>query len=79
MTPARMRTLDAAIEQLLQDDPRSCLTRCALRRMVLQGRVPHIRAGSKYLVNYDGLLSVLSGELLPDEKEPTYGKIRAVK
>jgi len=73
---ARMRTLDAAIEQLQQDDPGSCLTRYALRQMVLQDKVPHIRCGAKYLVNYDGLLSVLSGETT--SAEPERGQIRRI-
>jgi hypothetical protein len=58
----RMRTLDACIIQLKQDDPDTCLTRHALRQMVLSGNVPYVKCGKKYLVNYDGLLDVLSGE-----------------
>jgi len=57
-----MRTLDACIIQLKQDDPDTCLTRHALRQMVLSGNVPYVKCGKKYLVNYDGLLDVLSGE-----------------
>ncbi len=79
MTPARMRTLDAAIAQLRTDDPGSCLTRHALRKMVLQGRVPYVRAGAKYLVNYDGLLAALAGDVATAEPDPQYGVIRAVK
>jgi len=76
---ARMRTLDAAIAQLKEDDPGSCLTRNALRNMVLTGEVPHIRAGAKYLVNYDSLLSVLNGVAPVDvEPEPQRGLIRAI-
>lgn len=75
---ARMRTLDAAIAQLQQDDPGSCLTRHALRKMVLTGEVPYIRAGSKYLVNYDGLLSALAGGTSRAEPEPQTGAIRMI-
>jgi len=74
---ARMRTLDAAIAQLREDDPGSCLTRHALRKMVLEGKIPHVRAGSKYLVNYDRLLEILAGDLLI-ESEPQHGVIRPV-
>lgn len=78
MTPARMRTIDGALEQLRQDDPGCCLTRHALRRMVLEGKVPHVMAGAKYLVNYDGLLAVLAGENKSAEPESKYSMIRKV-
>jgi len=65
MTGARMRTLDAAIAQLQRDDPENCLTRYALRQMVLTGKIPCIRAGAKYLINYDNLLTVLAGTPAP--------------
>lgn len=74
----RMRTIDQAIAQLRQDDPGSCLTRHALRQMVLEGRVPHVRAGQKYLVNYDGLLNALSGERLVTEIPAASGTIRRI-
>ena len=74
----RMRTIDQAIAQLRQDDPQSCLTRHALRQMVLSGAVPHVRAGQKYLVNYDGLLSVLAGEAKSAELDAQYGQIRRI-
>jgi hypothetical protein len=73
-----MRTIDAALSQLRQDDPGSCLTRHALRKMILQGRIPHVRAGAKYLVNYDGLLSALAGEAALTETASQIGAIRAV-
>lgn len=80
----RMRTIEAAINQLLQDDPGSCLTRHALRQLVLRGEVPSIRAGTKYLVNYDRLLAILSaGEIQIEPTQtrllPVYGTIRQVQ
>ena len=56
----RLRTFNAAIEQMRRDDPESCLTKHALRQMVLSGIVPHVRAGNKYLVNFDALMAVLN-------------------
>lgn len=75
---ARMRTIDQAIEQLRKDDPQSSLTRHALRQMVLTGHVPHVKAGSKYLLNYDGLLAVLAGETKTVESDGQYGNVRPV-
>jgi len=76
----RMRTIDAAIAQLRHDDPGSCLTRHALRQMVLTGQVPHVRVGNKYLVDYDRFLSFLtSGYIAPIEAEPPIGVIRRIR
>ena len=72
----RMRTLDAAIAQLKEDDPNTALTKHALRQMVLTGRVPHVKAGAKYLINYDGLLDALSGEFNSDNRHPVISPIR---
>ena len=75
---ARMRTLEAAITQLQEDDPGSCLTRHALRQMVLSGKVPHVRAGAKYLINYDGLLSALASGEPHIDSDPQTGTIRRI-
>ena len=76
---ARMRTLDAAIIQLRQDDPDNCLTKHALRQWVLSGKVPHVRAGAKYLINYDILLEMLAGNPKLSEPETRTGVIRPVE
>ena len=77
MSLARMRTIEQAIAQLKRDDPGSCLTSHALRVMVLTGAVPHVRAGNKYLINYDGLLAVLAGDM-PVQNASASGTIRPV-
>ena len=56
----RMRTIDAAIEQLHADDPGNCLTRYALRQMILAGTIPSVKVGQKYLLNYDDLPRLLA-------------------
>ena len=76
---ARMRTLDAAICQLHTDDPGNCLTKHALRQWVLSGVVPYVRAGAKYLINYDILLKILAGEREHVEPEPKTGIVRPVE
>ena len=75
----RMRTIDAAIAQLRKDDPGSCVTRHALRQMILSGKVPHIRAGNKYLINYDKLLDVLAGDAVVSGPEKELGVIRRIE
>ena len=40
-------------------DPDSALTMTALRRLVVSGKLPSVRAGSKYLLNLDTLQEYL--------------------
>lgn len=55
----RMRTIDAAHAELVAADPGCELTKTALRRLVISGRVPSVRIGEsrngKYLVDVDKL------------------------
>ena len=69
MSAPRMRTLDSAIAQLKADDPESGLTKYALRQMVLSGVVPSVKAGAKYLINYDALLDMLAVGFAQTEPE----------
>lgn len=54
-----MRTIDAAHAELIAADPGCELTKTALRRLVITGRVPSVRIGEsrngKYLVDIDQL------------------------
>ena len=45
---------------------------------ILSGVIPHVRAGAKYLVNYDGLLSVLAGGTKASELDAQRGQIRRI-
>ena len=72
----RMRTISESAAELKAIDPATAVTPHALRRMVLDGTIPHIRAGNKRLVNLDTLLSYLSAE--PEQIKPEYGAIRPV-
>jgi hypothetical protein len=79
MATPRMRTIDAAIKELKQDDPNCALTRHALRKMVISKRVPSVQVGNKYLVNLDSLISLLSEPgALADSPAPQDGSIRPI-
>lgn len=76
---ARMRTLDGCMEALKQEDPGCQLTRWALRKLVLSGRVPSVVIGTnKRLVNVDVVKTFLAGELPPPAEPEQAGKIRRV-
>jgi len=57
---ARMRTIRETIEHIKGHDPQTALTAYALRRMVLAGEIPTVKAGCKYLINIDALEELLS-------------------
>ncbi len=79
MATPRMRTIDAAIKELKQDDPSCALTRHALRRMVISKRVPSVQVGNKYLVNLDSLIGLLSEpEALADTPAQEEGTVRPI-
>lgn len=56
----KIRTLDEAIRELKESDPRTCVTRHFLWSSVRSGKLPSIKAGGKYLVNMDTLTAFLN-------------------
>ena len=44
------RTINALYEELITADPNCALTKTALRRLVVTGKIPSTRIGVKYLV-----------------------------
>lgn len=57
----RVRTLQEAYKELRAADPNCGLTKTALRRLVVDGKIQSSRVGCKYLVNMDALERYLSG------------------
>ena len=77
-TIPRMRTIKQAITELKAKDSQTAFTETALRRAVLSGQIPHIRAGNKILVNLDVVESYLSGTFEGSLNAPEAGQIRAL-
>ena len=66
----RMRLLKEAYSEIKANDPHTALSFYSLKRMVLSGQIPHIRVGSRYLINMDLLNEYLTTphpEQVPDE------------
>ncbi len=63
MTP-KMRTIKEAYREIKAADPLTAITPHAIRRLLLEGKVPYITAGRKYLVNLDTLQSYLANSAL---------------
>ncbi|MDL2287288.1 helix-turn-helix domain-containing protein [Eubacteriales bacterium OttesenSCG-928-G02] len=53
--PPRMRTIQEAHRHIKENDPGTSLTQTALRRLVLEGVIPSMKIGNKYLLSLDAL------------------------
>lgn len=56
-----MRTIDQAASWSQETDPDTALTKTALRRLVVTGKLPSVRIGQKYLVSLEALEDYLRG------------------
>lgn len=52
----RMRTVHEAAEEMKRLDANTAVTEYHIRRLVLDGVLPRIKAGKKYLINLDRLI-----------------------
>ena len=60
----RMRTCKQAIEEIKAADPNTALTLNRIQVLVRSGKLPHVKAGHKYLINLDMLFDLLAtGEI----------------
>lgn len=75
--PPRMRTIKEAAAELREIDPNTAVTPYCIRRLVLEGAIPHVKTGNKRLINFDKLLEYLSNPSKPESV--IYGQIRPVK
>lgn len=74
----RMRTIQEAAAELRRIDPSTAITPYFIRRLVLNGTIPHVKAGNKRLVNLDTLLEYLAEAPAPEPAPPLYGQIRPI-
>jgi hypothetical protein len=63
----RIRTINAAVEEIRREDPATSITSYFIRKLVKSGAVRSIPDGSKRLVDFDDLLQYLEG--VHDEKD----------
>ena len=78
MSP-RMRLLNEAYEQLLKDDPKTSVTKYALRSIIKSGKVNTVKLGRKTLINYDSLLDYLKNSSCSNPKNnASFGEIREI-
>ena len=70
----RMRTIEQAYQHLMEHDPGNALSRYALRRMVVEGRIPSVIVGTRYLIDLDRL----EEHLYSPQAAPSQGEVRPV-
>jgi excisionase family DNA binding protein len=79
MALAKMRTAQQLYEQIHKEDPESSVSLCYIRSLAKQGKIPVVKAGCKYLINYDKFMDFLNSEPVEDEIPfNDYGHIRRV-
>ena len=70
----RLRTLTETYNYIKEQDSETAITPNALRRMVVSGQIPCVKAGKKYLIDLDVLFEYLKGtkpeDVLPGYKNP---------
>ena len=57
-----MRTINEAAAYMVQADPRTAVTKTALRRLITSGQIPSVRVGAKYLVDLGVLDEFFGGQ-----------------
>lgn len=71
---SRIRTLAETYQYIKEMDKDTAITQNALRRMVVSGQIPCVKAGKKYLIDLDVLFEYLKGtrpeNVLPGYKNP---------
>ena len=56
----KLRKIKEGHQEIVREDPNSSLTEYAIRQMVLNGEISHIRRGRKILIDLDELKQYLS-------------------
>lgn len=77
----RIRTMKQAYEAIKASDPETDLTYYAFRSKVINGEIPHVKSGNKYLIDIDRLEKHLSPDQAPPPagiKSPEYGSLRQI-
>jgi len=69
MNTPRIRTVPEAAALLKELDEHTALKQCAIRRLVLDGKIKSVKAGRKILINFDDLLEYLLDPFQEDGPE----------
>lgn len=59
----KLRTIDAAYEELKKMDPETSITKNYLKECVRGNKIPYISAGKKRLIDIEDLMDMIDREL----------------
>ena len=57
----RIRTIQAAVNEIKAADPGSAISYHAIRTAILAGKIPATKAGAKYMIDLDLVLDYFAG------------------
>ena len=69
-----MRTQKEVMQYIKEQDPETRITPNALRNMIISGKIPHVRVGSKYLIDID-MIDAYLDDLSLSESNTTHDSI----
>ena len=56
----RMMTIDQVVNNIKSEDKDTAITRYFVRQLCIENKIVHIKAGQKYLINYDKFVDFLN-------------------
>ena len=57
----KIRTINQAVKELKKEDPDCNIGYSTLRNLIMQGALPKVRSGTKYLIDLDKIKEVFDG------------------
>lgn len=75
----KMRTAPQLAAEYKQADPNTSVNTYFLRRLILDGKIPYVKAGKKYLISADNVAQYLAIGQTAKEKPQQSGIIRELR
>ncbi len=74
----RMRTIKAAVTEIKTADSKTAVTEWRIRQLINEGVLPCVKAGKRFYINLDLLISYLNNPLDERFTKPVAEGVRAV-
>ena len=62
----RLRRISDAVKEIKEVDPESIITYCAIKKLIVSGKITAMKYGNAWLINLDELYHALGGK--PNEE-----------
>lgn len=74
----QMRTINKFYDELVQEDPDTAAAKKLIRRIIVNGTVPSVQVGRKYIFDKEMMIQYLNGSYQPTQPTPVYSTIRQI-